>query len=152
MKINAPISCLFLVFALTTRALALASFDLKEPQLAFPAGFPESDRTNIMASLSRPDCKFVGGSFINSFTSLKYSGDTLALNLFLEGLVKRPGVVLAVRFHTDRTSDDCDWFVSHDAHKPREFSVHLNMKSSQIKLDDLVIPDSKGPPLAGAAK
>src|SRR5947208_3543515 len=106
MKINAPITCLLFVFALTTRALALANFDLKEPQLAFPADFPESDRTNIMASLNRPDCKFVGGSFINSFTSLKYSGDTRGLNLFLEGLVKCPGAVLSVRFHTDRTEDD----------------------------------------------
>jgi hypothetical protein len=129
MKINAPISGLLCVFALTTCALALARFDLKEPQLAFPAGFPESDRTNIMASLSRPDCKFVGGSFVNSFTSLKYGGDTRALNLFLEGLVKIPGVVLSMRFHTERTPDDCDWHVSHMAGKPREFAVHVNLKS-----------------------
>ena len=152
MKTNVYISCLLFVFSLTTRALADADFDLKEPQLAFPHDFPESARANILASLRRPDCKFLGGSFINSFTSLKYGGDTLALNLFLEGLVKRPGVVLAVRFHTDRTSDNCDWFVSHMASNPCELTVHVNLKSLQIKVDGLVIPESKGPPLSGAKK
>src|SRR5687767_10140719 len=115
MKINTSISYLLGAVVLTTRAFGLASFDLKEPTLAFPQGFAESARTNIMAALQRSDCKFVGGSFINSFTSLKYGGDTLALNLFLEGLVKCPGVVLSVRFHSDRAPADCDWLVSHRA-------------------------------------
>jgi hypothetical protein len=152
MLMKAPIFSLLFVCVLTARALAHAGFDLKKPELAFPAGFPESDRTNIVASLNRPDCKFVGGSFINSFTSLKYNGNTRALNLFLSGLLKCPGTVLGVRFHTDRTSDDCDWVVSHMAGKPREFAVHVNLKSSRINLDEVVIPDSKGPPLAEAKK
>lgn len=55
-----------------------------------------------------------------------------------------------MRFQTDRLSADCDWIVSHMANKPREFVVYVNLKSSQIKLDELVIPDSKGPPLPEA--
>src|ERR1043166_1675164 len=96
MKINAHVSCVLFVFAFAACCLADAAFDLKEPQLAFPQGFPESLRPNILASLRRSDCKFVGGSFINSFTSLKYGGDTRALNLLLSGLVKCPGATLSV--------------------------------------------------------
>ena len=152
MKINAHTLFLLFVFALTTHALAAARFDLKEPELAFPKGFPESARTNILAALRRSDCKFIGGSFINSFTSLKYGGNTLALNLFLKGLVKCRGVVLSVRFHTDRAPEDCDWTVAHMASNPAEITVHVNLKSSRINVDELVIPESKGPPLAEAKK
>ena len=151
MKTNISVACLFLVFGLAVRAFALAG-ELKEPGLAFPEGFSESARTNIMASLRRPDCKFLGGQFINLFTSLRYAGDTLALNLFLDGLVKCPGVALSVRFQKDPMPDDCDWLVSHVASKPGRIAVDVNLKSSRIKLDKLVIPESKGPPLPEAKK
>lgn len=143
---------LFCLVASIPSALALGSFDLEEPQLAFPKGFPESARVSILAALRRPDCRFVGGSFINSFTNLKYEGETRALNFFLDGLVQRPGVVLSLRFHTQRETDDCDWFVTHLAGKPREFAVHVNLKSPRIKMDELVIPESKGPPLPGTER
>jgi hypothetical protein len=136
---------LFLL-GLTTRAFAFAG-DLEKPSLAFPEGFPESARTNIMAVLQRTDCKFIRGHFVNWFTSLGYGGDTVALNLFLAGLARCPGVVLSVRFQSDRASDDCAWLVSHSADKPREFTVHVNVKSTRIKVDELVIPQSKRPPL-----
>jgi hypothetical protein len=152
MKLNVYISCLLFLFALTTRTLADARFDLKEPELAFPQGFPESNRTNILASLKRSDCKFLGGSFINSFTSLNYGGDTRALNLFLSGLVNCPGVTLSVRFASERIPEDCDWQVTHMAGEPAKLMVGINLQSSRIKLDALVIPESKGPPLTEAKK
>src|ERR1051326_9258649 len=97
MKINAHVSCVLFVFAFAACCLADAAFDLKEPQLAFPQGFPESLRPNILASLRRSDCKFVGGSFINSFTSLKYGGGTRPPELrFCRG-VRWPGGTLPGR-------------------------------------------------------
>ena len=143
------IACLLLLFGAATRAFGLAG-ELKEPGLAFPEGFSEFARTNIMASLRRPDCTFLGGSFINSFTTLKYGGETLALNLFLEGLAKCPGVALSVLFQKDRIPDDCDWMVSHMAGEPGKLTVRVNLKSSRISLENLVIPESKGPPLSEA--
>lgn len=140
------IACLLLVFGLASGAFALLG-ELKEPGVAFPEGFSEPARTHIMAALRQPDSKFLGGHFINSFTSLKYGGDTLALNLFLEGLAKCPGVSLSVRFQPDM---DCDWLVSHLADEPGRFTVHVNLKSSRIDLEKLVIPESKGPPLSEA--
>ena len=130
--------------------LQAAFHKLNEPSLAIPEGFSESARTRIMASLRRADCKFIGGYALNMFTSLQYQGDTLALNHFLEGLAKCPGVALSVRFQRRGVPADCDWLVSHLAGKPGNFTVHVNLESSQIDLQDLVIPQSKGPPLSEA--
>ena len=144
---KAPIICLALGLALVTRVLALAG-DLSEPGIAFPASFPEPAKLRIMESLKHPDCKFLGGRFVNSFTSLDYSGETRGLNLFMEGLAKCPGVVLAVRFKQDGFAEGCDWMVAHMAGDPCQLTVHVNLKSPRLKLEDLVVPDAKGPPAA----
>jgi hypothetical protein len=151
MKTKSYIVCLLLLFGAATNAFGLAG-ELKEPGLAFPEGFSESARTNILASLRRPDSTFLGGHFISSFTSLKYGGETLALNLFLEGLAKCPGVVLSVRFQNEGIPDDSDWMVSHMGAlgDPGRLTVRVNLKSSRISLEKLVIPESKGPPLSDA--
>lgn len=54
--LNIYAACLLLVFGLTIRAFAAAG-NLTHPGLAFPEGFPESDRTNIMAALQRTNCE-----------------------------------------------------------------------------------------------
>ena len=148
---KATIISLWALFALTFHSFGLAG-DLTRPALAFPKGFPESAQTNILKALQPTDCKFIGGTFLNSSTTLKYGGDTRALNLFLEGLVKCSGAILSVRFQTESDSEDCDWLLTHSALQPGRFTVHLNLKSSHINLDDLVIPESNGPPLDEAAK
>lgn len=118
--------------------------------MAFPETFSESARTNIMAALRRPGGTFLGGHFIHWFTTLRYGGETHALNLFLEGLAKCPGVTLSVRFQNDRIPEDSDWWVSHDAGEPGKVTVRVNLHSSRISLEDLVIPETKGPPLSVA--
>jgi|ERR1051326_5635223 hypothetical protein len=145
MKIKFYIVCLAL-FGLAANVLA-DYYELTQPSVAFAAGFPDAARTNIMAALRRPDCKFISGSVLNSFTSLKYGGNTLALNLFLESFAKCPGVTIAVRFSSDSSVEDCDWLVGHMAEKPGEFAVQINLKSTHIKLEELVIPEAKGPRL-----
>jgi hypothetical protein len=140
------LASLLLTLALATNAFALAG-ELREPGLAFPQTFPESARTNLTAALTRPDCTFLGGFFLNSFTNLRYQGETTALNLFLEGLVKCPGVTLSIRFQTDSTPADCDWMLAHTADQPHKLTVHINLKSSRINLEKLVLPESKGPAL-----
>jgi hypothetical protein len=143
-------ACLVLLGAVP-RALALAG-DLSEPGIALPAHYTETVRSNIMAALRQPDCRFLGGRFLNSHTSLNYAGNTRALNFFLDGLAKCAGVTLSVSFTFDALPDDrCDWHVSHQA-GPNRFHVRVNLKSSQIKLAELVIPAVKGPELPPARK
>ena len=143
MKALCSISCLLFLLTFSNRAFA-AYMELTEPTVAFPQGFPDSAKTNIFARLRRADCKFLGGSALNSSTSLRYSGDTIPLNLFMEGLATCPGLTLSVRFY-EGPDDSSDWHVTHIAHQPTQFVVRINLKSSRIKLDKLVIPDIKAP-------
>jgi hypothetical protein len=118
--------------------------ELSEPSLAFPSDFPQSTKTNILARLRRTDCKFVEGSALNALTTLKYAGDTAALNSFMQDLATCPGTTLSVRFDDD-TGDDSDWTIHHNAHQPGDLVLRVNLKSRQIKLDALGIPQIKGP-------
>jgi hypothetical protein len=122
--------------------------ELKEPGVAHAAGYPEAAQKQVRAALTRADCKFLGGRFLNSHTSLLYAGDTKALNQFLDALAKCPGVTLHVSFvATDPIpGEPCDWHVGHDAHR-NQFHVHVNLKSGRIKLPDLYLPEVKGPAL-----
>jgi hypothetical protein len=117
---------------------------LDSPGVAFSGDYPKDAQGRVMAALARKDCKFLGGHFVNWFTTLRYGGDTQALNLFLGDLVKCPGATVHVGFK--KLDDDCAWRVSHDAHGNR-FQVEVNLNSKQIKIEDLYIPEAKGPAL-----
>jgi hypothetical protein len=146
MKTTLRVFCLLVVAGAATRALALAG-DLKEPGLAFPQGFSESSRERIMGALKRDDCRFLGGNFVNSATSLRYGGDSRALSLFLEGLAKCPGISVSISFQAEPFQEACDWEVEHSAHAASHVTVRVNLKSPGLKLEDLRIPEVKGPPV-----
>src|SRR5262249_46992189 len=115
-KSTRPIVCalLLLGFAPVVRGMYR---ELSEPSLAFPLDFPQSTKTNILARLRRSDCKFVAGSALNAVTTLKYAGDTAALNRFMQDLATCPGATLLVRFDYD-AEDDSDWTIHHIAFQP----------------------------------
>lgn len=144
----------FFAVLVTTAANAFAlAGNLTEAGVALPAGYPKAAQEQVMAALKRADCKFLKGHFINWHTSLRYAGETKALNQFLEALAKCPGVTLHVSFTTDplpRDDGQCDWFVSHDAHA-NSFHVRVNLKSERLKLPDLRLPVVKGPALKAVA-
>jgi hypothetical protein len=146
MKAIPSLACLMVLFGLAGNAFA-EYHELTEPSIAFPGGFPESARTNILARLRRTDCKFISGAELNASTSLKYGGDTVALNNFMKGLATCPGVTLSVRFFDRADDDGWDWMAAHYAYQPGDFVVHMNLKSTRIKLDALAIPEIKGPNL-----
>src|SRR5262245_17347778 len=107
MKKTVLIAGLSLFAGMVGHVLALAG-TLDQPGVAFPTSVPEAVRKTMMDSLKRPDCKYIGGSFINSFTSLKYGGDTKALNLFLSGLLNAPGTSVSVMFTRESAVEGCD--------------------------------------------
>lgn len=141
------------LLATATDALGLAG-ELKEPGVAHAQGYPQAAQDQVRAALTRADCTFLGGRFLNSHTSLLYAGDTKALNSFLDALAKCPGATLHVSFvATDPIpGEPCDWHVGHDAHR-NQFHVRVNLKSARIKLPNLYLPEVKGPalPLASGA-
>ena len=138
-----PVATVAVLLACAAPAFAEAG-SLDSPGVAFPGDYPKDAQDKVMAALARKDCKFFGGMFVNWFTTLRYGGDTKALNLFLGDLAKCPGVTVHVGFK--KLDDDCDWRVSHDATDNR-FKVEVNLNSKQVKLEDLYIPEAKGPVL-----
>ena len=138
-----PVATVAVLLACAAPVFAAAG-SLDSPGVAFPGDYPKDAQDKVMAALARKDCKFLGGEFVNWFTTLRYQGETRALNLFLGGLAKCPGVTVHVSFK--KLDDECDWRVSHDAQGNR-FQVEVNLNSKQVKLEDLYIPEAKGPVL-----
>ena len=124
-------------------AFAMAG-DLSSPSLAFPASFPVEARTNILAALTHPAYQFAGGEFVNTSTTLRYGGDTKALNLFLQRLSKCRDAIVSITFVTFIEDADVTWRVSHLAHDEGWLHVQINLSSKHIKLDELAIPEIRG--------
>ena len=140
-------STIAILLASVATTFALAG-ELKEPGVAHAQGYPQAAQEQVRAALTRADCKFLGGRFLNSHTSLLYAGETKALNQFLDALAKCPGATLHVSFVATDTipGEPCDWHVSHDAHA-NSFHIRVNLKSDRIKLPDLYLPSVTGPAL-----
>jgi hypothetical protein len=120
-----------------------AAGTLDEPGVALPSGYPAEARDQIMKALKRKDCTFLGGSWINAHTSLRYQGKTQALNQMLGDLAKVPGAGVSVSLKKF-ADEDFDWRISHLAFD-NNFHFELNLKSSRLDLEELYIPPAKGP-------
>jgi hypothetical protein len=136
-----PFATVVVLLVCAAPVFALAG-TLDSPGVAFSGDYPKDAHDQVMSALTRKDCKFLGGEFVNWFTTLRYQGETKALNLFLGDLVKCPATAVHVGFK--KLDDDCDWRVSHDAHGNR-FQIEVNLNSKKIKLEDLYVPEAKGP-------
>ena len=113
-KVMKAIFLFLLTLTLATPSVFALAGQLNEPGVALPEHHPEAARKRIMAALNRADCKFLGGNFLNAFTTLRYAGDTKALNRFLDDLANCPGVTLSVSF-VKSLPEAGDWQVQHEA-------------------------------------
>ena len=144
MGMKTTILSIFLAFAFLFGAsdvFALAG-ELKRPGISLSTKYSKETRERIMKVLNREDARFVGGRFINWFTTMNYAGDAKALSLFMEELAKIPGVVLSVSFVKDRILDEAPWSVQHEAHGNR-FHIRVSM-NSDLKFEDIYIPEIHG--------
>ncbi len=144
MKTKLYFTALLICLALVGQVFA-AMGEITEPGLGFPNSFPVAAREKVQAVLERPDCKFLSGHWLNSFTSLKYQGETAPLNLFMQSLSECSGITLSIRFDKHSMTDDCDWTVTQGPFELTKLCVRINLKSKRIKLEDLVVPDTHGP-------
>ncbi|MFT4588805.1 MAG: hypothetical protein ACI9VS_000884 [Candidatus Binatia bacterium] len=133
---------LFLCF--TTPSLFAVLGHLDKPGLAWPKSFPAEHRAAVQKVLERPGCKFLGGIFLNSFTTLRYSSSTQELSMFLDELSKCPGVTLSVSF-VDSLPKAGDWHVHHHTGKGFRFHVRISLESKNIKVSELVLPVVRTP-------
>ena len=75
------------------------------------------------------------------------------MNRFLDALTRCPGLTLSIRFYRYDESEKLDRAVDHSGkHNPENVCVRVNLNSKRIKLDDLAVPDTKGPCLTATHK
>lgn len=139
------VSCGLITSLGLTSPVNAAAGTLTQPSVALPAEYSKAHGDKVYAALRRTDSKFLGGNWLNSFTSLRYSGNTRALGLFLEQLSECPGVSVSVSFFRPGPGQDLestDWQVAHDAHS-NSFNVRINLQSKTVNLEDLYVPPIK---------
>ncbi len=125
-----------------------AAGDLKTPGVAISAKVPKAHREMVRKVLRHEDCKFIKGSWLNSFTQLHYKSDTKALNQFLDELSKVPGVKIHVGFYKPGKDalwapDGSNWSVFHSG-IDNGFQVKIRL-GSDIDLTQLYLPTVRGP-------
>ncbi|MFM1558742.1 MAG: hypothetical protein ACKJSK_05475 [Roseibacillus sp.] len=76
-------------------------------------------------------------------TSLRYQGNTGALNRFLSGLANCLDVTMQVSF-TGELDQDTDWRVFHEPPANR-FHIEIDYQSERIKLAELILPEIAKP-------
>ena len=134
-----------ILFATSTSQFAFAiGGPLKSPAgISQDAKYPDHAQEKLVAALSRKDSRFVGGSFVNWISTIRYEGDTRALGLFVRDLSKCPGITVSIVFAALGTED---WVAVHDAHN-HTVQIQINLKSKRVDLQDLALPSIKGPAL-----
>lgn len=132
---------LAILAAAAPNALALAG-TLDRPSIAFPQSVDPHWRDSVTEALATEGAQFLDGRFINAATTLRYAGNTGALNLFLDRLARCSGLRLRIRF--DRALD-ANWTVHHNAWgDSMALEVHINPDPAHINLPDLVLPEIVG--------
>lgn len=126
----------WLIFAASSLPAWALAGELKQPGLAFPPDFPSALQQQIQTNLTRTDCRFVSGHFLNWNTQLNYNGSVTALNQLLAGLAQIPGARIWVRF----TSADTAWQVSHSAMEPLHFRISINPDAPGFHWSELSLP------------
>ena len=137
-------AALFAVVAVAALgSFAIAEYhELKEPRLSVK-DYSEADYKALRAVLERSDCKFLGGGELNSASSLRYGGDTTALNKFIAALSLCPNVTVHVNFYRPRTPGvECDWMVTQMA-PSSELVVRVNLASENVNIEKLYLPPVK---------
>jgi hypothetical protein len=120
------------------RSVHALAGDLTFPSLSFSSEFPEAFRTNVMAAISKKECKFLDGHFVNANTTLHYGGSTESLNHLLARLAEIDGVRVVVTFVKEPGGPA--WTLSHLGWgSPGTLSVQINTAAASIEMEKLAI-------------
>ena len=123
--------------------------ELDTPNIPFGDGGLNPTPSEVNLVLRDNEYDYVGGHWLNSWTSLRYCGDTKVLNSFLAALAHCPGIVSSIDLRgTNHPAHlDCDWHVGHLANSNR-IQVSINLSSPRITAESIHLPDIAGPPPA----
>ncbi|WP_442511099.1 hypothetical protein SH528x_002764 [Novipirellula sp. SH528] len=113
-------------------------------RIPFTLGYPKQAVIQVVAALKSDNCRFVDGQSNMRVSTLRFRGDTTAINVMLKRLADCPATTVAVSFKA--MDHPCDWQIDHSV-RSNTFGVIVNLKSARIRLEELIIPPAKGPEL-----
>ncbi|TWT79502.1 hypothetical protein CA13_09040 [Planctomycetes bacterium CA13] len=113
-------------------------------RIPFTLGYPKHAVIQVVAALKSDNYRLVDGQSNMRVSTLRFRGDTTAINDMLKKLADCPVATVAVSFRAiDHT---CDWQIDHSV-RSNTFAVIVNLKSARIRLEELIIPSANGPKL-----
>lgn len=128
------------LFLCQYRADALAG-DLDRPSLGFPSDMKETMRQQVMSAISDKSYQFIGGRFINASTTLRYGGEMVGLNRFLEKLVECEGMKVVITYDKGSAGEQATWLLRHNAWgEARQLVVSINRSAPRFDQGKLEIP------------
>ncbi|TWU44714.1 hypothetical protein Poly51_59830 [Rubripirellula tenax] len=113
-------------------------------QVPFTNDYPKYAREQVRAAFQTENCGFIDGTTNMSSATVRFAGNTAALNMQLLSLSTCPTATLSVAF--EEMEHSCDWRIVYSV-KLAKFLVTVNLGSKRIELEHLKIPPSTGPPL-----
>lgn len=128
---------------------------LERPGVAMSTTVPDSEQAMIRKVLTRANCKFIQGDWVNFSTQLHYKSDTKALGLFLDELSKCPNIILNISFYQQGKNamwapEKSNWSVFHLSTDNR-FNIRIRL-DSEIDLSKLHLPELRTGPKSGIHK
>ena len=145
-------------FAQTAHALG---GNLKTPGISIPLDRPDGGENNVAVRINQVlvdhQTQFVNGSFINSYTSLNFKGNTEKLNSLLNDLAEIEGSKISILFSNEKglgrvafpaaglQDEACQWTISHNGRSEAELvTLTIYLGDGLIELDQLKLPSIRG--------
>lgn len=135
-----------------SRVYALAG-PLDRPGISIPDG--DAVVMKLHEVLSDDSREFVGGHFVNWFSTLTFAGNTEDINKLLDELSKIEGLTMSIRFQSDRGLYE-QAFPSNEPHDPHPFDyqikheggrsieITIHVSKAGVDLENLRLPDMTG--------
>jgi len=145
-------------FAQTAYALG---GNLKTPGISIPLDRPDGGENNVAVRINQVlvdhQTQFVNGSFINSYTSLNFKGNSEKLNSLLKELAEIEGSKISILFSKEKgigriafpaeglQDEACQWTISHNGRSDAELiTLTIFLGDGLIELDQLKLPTIRG--------
>ncbi len=139
-NVSLTLAIAFAIVLGTERVHGLAG-TLDHPSISFLQDEKELQRDEVMKALNMEGARFLGGQFVNAFTTLRYGGDTAALNRFIEKLADCRGAKVVIAYHGKLINETATWLVQHMAWgNPRQFVISIYKESPRFDASLLKLP------------
>jgi len=98
-------------------------------------------REQIMVAIVDKSYQFIDGHFVNAFTTLRYGGEMMGLNRFLEKLAECEGMKVVITYNKGLLGEEATWLLRHNGWvEARQLVVSINTDAPKFDKTKLEIP------------